>query len=144
MFVIACEGCSERTDRSRGWVWWGIWMCEVLDYVLGSSYQRYRSWSIISRVLLMRSRCIFEVAFCCGVPCLHDGWCFRDPFDSDDRYVIYHPLLSLYFCCSHPLFFIACFIRIQYIGDVCLEDLDACLALWCGCCDLCFFGEFVC
>ncbi len=33
---------------------------------------------------------------------LHDGWRIHDPFNCDDRYVIYHPLLLLLFFQFHP------------------------------------------
>ncbi len=112
--------------------------------LLDSCYQRYRSRSDISCLTLMRSWRVLELAFCGWVSHLHDWWRIRDPFNCDDWYVIYHPLLLLLFCQSHPLFFIVCCHWIQYFDYVGLEILDACSTLWCGCCDLCFFGKFVC
>jgi hypothetical protein len=92
----------------------------------------------------MCSRCVFELAFCGGVSRLHDGWRIRDPFNCDYWCVIDHPLFSLLFCYSHPLFFIVSGGWIQYLGDVGLEVLDACTSLWCGGGDCGFSRKFVC
>jgi len=87
-------------------------MYDVLDYGHDTFYHRNCSRSVIPCMLLMRLRCVLELAFCGGVLRLHDGWRIRDPFNCDDWYVIYHPLLSLMFFQSHPLFFIVRFARI--------------------------------